>query len=327
VTQAPAEVAESAAARRRFPLRRILTAILLLATGYYLYASVAGNWSELRRFAWEVDPLRLGASVAVHVAVLAGGVWIWSRVLDHFEHPPVRTGTLMRIWFVSNLARYIPGKVFQFVVAGQLASAAGLTGSVLLTSLVMHTGFSLLAATVVSAWTVVTPLAPGLPAIPIGAAVTLLAVAAVHPRLLNAALGVVPRLLKKTVIGWNGSWLDGVALLFYSMVAWTVYGVAYWLLIASLIEVPVTAIPRLTGINAFSFVGGYLALTPAGIGIRELVMTNLLIPLVGGSGVAAVLSIASRLWTVAAELVGGVLALALGGARGRSESVDNPGPP
>lgn len=296
---------------RRLTVRRLLTALLIAATAYYLVRSVVRNWEELHRFAWDVDPLRLAASLVVHVLVLAGGVLIWSRVLDHFEHPPVRIGTLMRIWFLSNLARYIPGKIFQFVVAGQLATAAGLTGSVLLTSLVMHTGFSLLAATVVAAGTLVRPLFPQLPALPIGVGAAVLAALCVHPRVLNAALGAIPRLLKKNVIAWRGSWLDGLRLLGLSVVAWAVYGVAYWLLIASLTEVPGVALVALTGINAFSFVAGYIALTPAGIGPREFVMTNLLVPMVGGVGPAAVLSIASRLWTVAAELLGGAVVLAV----------------
>lgn len=305
------EASPGGAPRRRLTVRRLVTAVLIAATAYYLYVSVARNWGELRRFAWDVDPPLLAASVAVHVLVLAAGVWVWARVLDHFEHPPVGASTLMRLWFVSNLARYIPGKIFQFVVAGQLATAAGLSGAVLLTSLVMHTGFSLLAAMVVAAATLVRPLFPQLPALPIGLAAAALAVLCVHPRVLNAALGVIPRLLGRKVISWNGGWADGVRQLFYSITTWSLYGVAYWLLIASLTEVPAAAIPTLTGINAFSFVAGYIALTPAGIGPREFVMTNLLVPLVGGAGPAAVLAIASRLWTVVAELVGGGLALAL----------------
>jgi len=320
VSQSAPEAGTEAAPRRRFTLRRAITVLLIGATAYYLYVSVARNLEDLRRFPWAVAPLRLVASVVSHVLVLAAGVWVWGRVLDHFAHPPVRTGTLMRIWFVSNLARYIPGKIFQFVVAGQLATSAGLTGSVLLTSLVMHTGFSLLAATVVSAWTLIGPTFPGVPAAPLAAGITLLCIAAVHPRLLNGVLGLAPRLLRKEVIRWNGTWLQGVVLVGYSVVTWAAYGVAYWLLIAALTPVPASSIGLLTGINAGSFLLGYVALTPAGIGPREFVMTNLLIPLVGGPGVGAVLAVASRLWTAVAEVVGGAAVLALTGG---AASVDN----
>ena len=55
-------------------------------------------------------------------------------------------GTLQRIWFLSNLARYLPGKVFQFIAVAQLSRGAGLSGAVLLTAMLVHTGITLLSA-------------------------------------------------------------------------------------------------------------------------------------------------------------------------------------
>lgn len=287
--------------------RRAAALLLVAATALYLAWTVADNWRQVRAYPWEVNPLLLVASVAAHVAVLAWGVWVWGRVLRHFEHPPVGLGTLLRIWFLSSLARYIPGKVFQFLAVAQLSSAAGLSGAVMLTSLVVHTGLALLSATLLSVWTLAGPLFPALPVAPVGVAATLLALAFVHPRFLNAALGVVPRLLKKDVIRWNGTWADGALLLALSVGSWIFYGGAYYLLLAALADIPAREIPMLSGVNALSFVAGYVSIVaPAGAGVRELVMTQLLLPLVPES-VGAVLAIASRLWTIAAEVVGGVI--------------------
>jgi glycosyltransferase 2 family protein len=298
--------------------RRVLTLLLVAAAAWYLAATIARNWSEVRRFEWEVDPLLLAASVAAHVAVLAWGVWVWSRVLRHFEHPPVSLGLLLRIWFLSNLARYIPGKVFQFVAVAQLSRAAGLSGAVLLASMVVHTGMALLSAALLSAWTLVRPLLPALPALPVGVAATVLAVLLVHPRVLNAGLGVLRKLARRDVIRWNGSWGDGIAVLALSVVSWVFYGGAYWMLLASLAEVSIRQVAMLAGVNALSFVVGYLAIvTPGGLGVREAAMTRLLLPLVPAS-VGAVLAIASRLWTVVAELIGGGLTLLLVRGEGRS---------
>jgi uncharacterized membrane protein YbhN (UPF0104 family) len=287
--------------------RRAVAFLLVAATAFYLAWTVADNWLQVRAYPWDVDPLLLVASVAAHVAVLAWGGGVWGRVLRHFEHPPVGLPTLLRIWFLSSLARYIPGKVFQFLAVAQLSSAAGLSGAVMLTSLVVHTGLALLSATLLSAWTLAGPLLPALPAVPVGIAATLLALAFVHPRFLNAALGVVPRLLGKNVIRWNGTWADGALLLALSVGSWVFYGGAYYLLLASLADLPARAVPMLSGVNALSFVVGYLAVvTPGGMGIREVAMTRLLLPLVPES-VGAVLAIASRLWTIAAEVIGGFI--------------------
>jgi uncharacterized membrane protein YbhN (UPF0104 family) len=284
--------------------RRLLGALLVAATVWWLGRLIADNWAELRRFDWRVDAGLLAASVAAHVAVLAWGVWVWSRILRHFEHPPVRLGMLQRIWFLSNLARYVPGKVFQFIAVAQLSRAAGLSGAVLLTSMLVHTGMALLSAVVVAAWTLTDGIVQGVDPLWPALAVTIGAAFGVHPAFLNRLLSFIPRLLKKDVIHWNAGWMDGLALLGLSVVSWGFYGVAYHLFVASLADVPWRLLPQMAGVNALSFFIGYASPLPGGAGLREISMTELLRPYFS-EGVAAVLSIAARLWTIAAELIGG----------------------
>lgn len=295
--------------------RRVAGALLIVATVWWLGRMIRDNWAGLRRFDWDADPLLLAASIAAHVAVLAFGVWVWSRVLRHFEHPPVRLGTLQRIWFVSNLARYVPGKVFQFIAVAQLSRGAGLSGAVLLTSMLVHTGITLVSALVVGAWTVVGGIVHGVNPTVSAWIATGIAVVAVHPAFLNRVLGIIPRLLGKDVIRWKAGWLDGLMLLALSIVNWILYGAAYHLFIASLIDVEWRLMVPMTGVNALSFLLGYVSPLPGGAGLREVSMSALLRPYLQ-DGVAAVIAIASRLWTVAAELLGGGLALLL--VRGRA---------
>jgi hypothetical protein len=295
------------------PWRRIAGVLLVAATVWYLTATIQQQWAYLRNFEWRADFPLLVASVLAHAVLLTGGVWIWSRVLLHFEHPPVRVRTMQRIWFLSNLARYVPGKVFQFIAVAQLSRSVGLSGAVLLTSMLVHTGFSLLSAIVVASWTVAGGIFRGVhPAWP-ALAVTVGAAFAVHPAFLNRLLAAIPRLLKRDVIRWKGRWRDGAALLTLSAASWFGYGAAYHLFIASLIDVPWSLMPALTGVNALSFVFGYVSPLPGGAGLREVSMKMLLEPYMA-SGVAAVLAIAARLWTIAAELLGGGAAVLL--ARG-----------
>lgn len=295
-------------------VKKAATALLVAAAAWFLWRSVARDWPRVRAFDWHVNPLLVAASVAALIGVFCWGVFIWSRVLQRFEHAPVPFPTLLRIWFLSNLARYIPGTVFQFVSVVQLSRGAGLSGAVLLTSLLVHTGLSLLSALVISAWTLPAPLFPALSpaaAIAIGVAATVAAAGFMHPRFLNGALGIIPRLLKKEVIRWTGSWAYGIGLLALALVSWTLYGAAYWLFLTALTPVSATHLPMLSGVNALSFVVGWIVwIAPAGAGPRELVMKNLLLPLLP-SGVAAIVAVAARLWTVAGEVIGGVLVLVL----------------
>jgi glycosyltransferase 2 family protein len=292
------------------PWRRLLGVVLVLAAGGYLALTIASNAQELRAFEWRARPVRLALSVVAHVAVLGWGVWVWSRVLRCFPGAAVPLPALQRIWFLSNLARYIPGKIFQFVAVAQLGRAGGLGVGVLLTSVVVHAGLSVISAGVLAIWTL-GPLVLGAAEAPLAAAgVTALAVAAVHPAVLNGVLGLVPRLLRRPVIRWEAGWGDGLLLLGLCVVSWAAYGVAYHMLVSSLAELPWGFLPEMAGVNALSFVAGYLSLLPGGIGLREVAMTELLRGYLPG-GVAAVVALLARLWTIAAELAGAGLAVLL----------------
>lgn len=292
-------------------LRRLAAAVLVAAAVFFLGATISRNWAQLQRFEWRVDPLLLLASVAAHVAVLAWGVWVWSRVTARFAGPPVGFAALLGIWSFSNVARYIPGTVWQFVAAAEVARGHGVSRMRMLASLAVHMGLVLLSAAGVSLLTLpLEGLGYGalaragwvlLPFLPL----------LVHPRVLNAALGVLGRLSRKEVLRWEGSWLDGLGLLGLQTVSWLLYGGAYWLFLRSVAPFPAGTLLPAAGVNAASFAAGWVVFfAPGGIGVREAAMTALLTPYVP-EGVAAAIAVLSRLWSIAAELLLALGALAL----------------
>jgi glycosyltransferase 2 family protein len=289
--------------------RGVLGAVLVLAAAVFLGLTIARHWRELEEFTWQVRALPLAASVVALAGALAYGVLIWKLVLDRFDHPPVRISALLRIWFLSNLARYVPGKIWQFVGAAELARLAGLSRAVILTSMVVQMGFTLLAAALVSALVL---LPDGLPdSLPVFGLLALAgaAVFMVHPALLNRALSVVARVLSKNVLGWRGRWLDGLLLLGLSVVGWIIYGAAFALFVYSVVGTGLDTVLPLAGVNALSFLVGYMVfLPPAGLGAREGAMAVLLRPF-APVAIAAVLAVLARLWTVAAELLAAGLVL------------------
>ena len=293
-------------------MRPLLTAVFVAGALAFLIWTAAQNWADIQRFDWRVRPLLLAASIVAHVAVLAWGVYVWGRVLRRFDLEVPRFPTLLRIWFGSALARYVPGAIWQFVAAAQLARVAGLAPVVLLTSMLVHVGFSLLAAAAIAALTLSQP-----SVIPAGQtavfAMLLGAVLLVHPAVIGGMVRLVARVSRKSALVWRGSWLDGVELLTLSLLSWALYGGAFVLFAAAIIDLPSGLALPLTGVNALSFLAGYLVIfAPAGLGVREVSMTILLADLLP-AGVATLLAVASRLWTVMAEVVGGAVAVLAGG--------------
>jgi glycosyltransferase 2 family protein len=309
-------------AGQRVVWRRLLTLGVVAAAFGFLYHTAAANWAELRAHEWRVHGGLLAASLAAHVLVLAFGVWIWSRVLGHLGYEGGRFPPLLRVWAVANVARYIPGGVWQFVAAAQLARGVGVPGMLALTSMLVHVLLSLLAAATVSA--LVLPLGALLPGVPadwlVRAGLLAVAVVAVHPRVINGALRLVPRFLHRDVMVWRATWAQGVGLLALANLSWAAYGVAYTLFVGALTPVSPAAVLPFTAVNALSFAAGAVAVpAPGGLGVKEAAMTLLLTPHLP-AGVAAVVSLAARLWSIAAEVLlagaAAMLALPAGTPRG-----------
>ena len=301
---------------------RLLTAALIVAALVFLGRTIARNADEIRAFDWNVDPGLLALSLVAHVLVLAWGVVLWHRMLLHAT--PARVGliSLQRISFLSSIARYIPGKIWQFVAAAQMAGSAGLAPAAILTTLAIQIGFTLLAAALVSIATVPLPAGWPIGRAPLLLAATAAAILLSHPAVLRFTLALLPRALHRDVVAWTGSWRESVALLALSVVSWLLYGVAFWLFVSALVDAPASAILPLSGVNALSFLAGYVVfLVPAGLGVREAAMTALLAPLLP-TYVAVVVAALSRLWTIAAELTGAGLFMLLGRRQNASPPAD-----
>lgn len=306
--------------------RRWLGGALAVAALGFLGWTIASEWAELQRHEWDVDAVQLAGSLIALVAVLAWGVWVWGRVLLRLRPEPVPLRHLLRIWFYSSLARYVPGKIWQFVGAANMARSAGVAGPVLLTSMVVQMGFTMLSAAIVSiallfpAGLALEPATTAVLAAAAGASVLL-----VHPAVLNAALRLVPKALHQEVMRWDGRWSDGLVLLGLSVLSWIAYGAAFTLFVDALVEIPLATLVPLTGANALAFLVGYIVfLAPAGLGAREAALTVLLGPY-APTGIAAVVAVSTRLWTIAAEVIGAAAVLVIGGHRRSSGGGDGAG--
>lgn len=296
---------------------RTATLVVVGAGLAFLALTIQQNWAQIGAYDWRVRWGRLAASLAVMGASLAFGTFIWKRVLDRFPATRTTFPELLRISFLSKVARYIPGKVWQFVAVGQLSERMGGSARITVSSMIVHAAFDLLAATIVASVIAARriELLPSDPAFAlVGASV--LALAAAHPKLIDAGLRLIARLPGQDRIAWGGRWRDSVEVLLLSIASWIGLGAAFFLFVGSVVHVAPAHFLPLIGINAFAFVVGYVVLVaPAGAGVREATMAGLLARLVP-AGTAAVVAILARLWSIAAELLtlGVVLAVTPGGA-------------
>lgn len=307
------------------PLFRKAAAVLVVGAGVaFLALTIRRNWSEVVAYDWQARWGQLVLSVVLFTGSFVWAAYLWKRVLDRFASASTGYPTLLRISFISRIARFVPGKIWQFVAVGQLSAGSGSPARLMVTSMLVQVGFILLSG-LITASVLLAERIPGLPSNPALAiaGASVLALLASHPRIIDLCLTVVSKVVRRPTLVWTGSWRDSAELMLLSLVLWAVQGVAFFLFADSLVHLELPDILPLTGINALSFVIGYLAfVAPAGIGVREATMASLLSGLLPG-GAAAVVAIATRLWSIAAELLGVALVLLLvpdGRAQGRGGS-------
>lgn len=283
--------------------RRIVSALLVAAALWFLGRQIANSWGELKSFDWHPKPLLLALSVAALSAVFLWGVAVWRETLVAFGiDAPFRP--LARAWFIANLGRYIPGVVWQFLSLAQLGPAAGLSPAVAVTTLLVQMGFLFLSALLLGVYFIPAAgagfLAPALPVLRWIAPLTILLV---HPRVIRTALGVVSRVTRRPMLEWSGSWGTGLRLLVLASLNWGLNGAAFYLFLLAFVDIPASAIPALTAMNALAFLVGYIVFfAPGGLGYKELALAALLATVVPRP-VAFALAVAARLWTVAAEIL------------------------
>lgn len=260
-------------------------------------------------------PIRWGLLAAASLAVLASyGVLIqtWRATVRAWgERLAWRSAAT--IWLVSNLGRYVPGKVWQLGAMSVLAqrhgvSASAAVGSALVVSLLhVVVGFGVIAAT-----------GPALLGriLPAGAPLGPVLVA------LGSALVLLPWLLPRlgALAGrWRGRPITipplpvralGVAAL-GSAGGWLLSGAAFHLLTRATTGAATGDVAGSVAVFTLSYLAGFLALiAPGGIGVREAVLGGLL---VAGGGMtppeATWVVVVSRLWLTVLEIVPGAVLL------------------
>jgi glycosyltransferase 2 family protein len=285
---------------------RVLQWLLGLAIVGFAVRSLVRNWDELRAqpLDWSMDPgwLVLSAVVVWLMYGLLIAAWrtmltAWGRGLDFWS--------AARIWTVSSLGKYLPGKVWAVAGMAVMAQRAGVgagpatASAVILQVLAIGTGAAVAALT---GWSSLRSAYPGVE----GGLAALLVLSLVAAGVLlwpESVRKVVRMAAPDAAVGSltppGGAVAFGLAA---NTIAWLGYGVALWLLARGLLPGAGLSLLRAIAVFTASYLAGFLALfAPGGIGVREGVFILMLQGPIG-IGAATALAIASRLLLTVTEL-------------------------
>ena len=298
--------------RRLLPLLQV---VAILAGIVALVGLVRSSSPSLRAARPHIQWPILFAASAVWLASYTQLIQLWASSLPWWDAALRRSPTRLswaravRIFFVTNLARYAPGGIWQFAGLAAMSSEAGAspvaaTVAVLLQQLVLlSTGFALIlsgAPHFLGAWT---GQLDTLSQLVLGVLLTA-GLIVLLPRALPVARRWAERIIRRPVPLPAPPPRAFALYVVRAALGWAAYGFAFWLFSRALFG---DDAPHLW-LGATAYVSSYLlgliaVFAPGGIVVREGALVVTLQPAIGHDR-ALVLAIASRMWLVSLEIIG-----------------------
>jgi hypothetical protein len=310
---------------RKPDTQRVLNWIgLLLAAAalFYLGRSFAAglrqqSLSELLSF----DVGLFAASFAVLMVHMVLAALSW-KLVSGVVGCPVSFRQAFAIHFLTQVGKYLPGKLWAAVGKVGLTRKLGLSGvkashAMVLESLFIVSGSMLVGVPLVPVAASRLGLGPGVSVVAV-AVLALVLIMTSHPTAFNRLLAAVSRMTGKRLEAEDPGFINVLRLLPVYLLVFLTQGLAFVLLAWSF----GLRLPMFPGMFIFPMamaIGFIVVFAPGGLGVREVSLTWL-VGLVMGAGAATagraeLVSLAARLWITLAEGVAFVVAMLLWGGR------------
>lgn len=264
---------------------------------------VTTNWTGVSSALRQLSAPYAVAALPGAVAAMVAALFVWRGVLADLGSP-VAVRDAARVFYLSQLGKYVPGSVWSMVAQVELSRdlhiprrtsvAAGVVSVAVSVTVGLASGSAvlLLAAPAAAAryrWLLL--------AVPV--LLTLL-----HPKVLSRALGLGYRLLRREPLPKAPTWPGMLRVAGFQLVVWLCLGLHTWPLLAGMGADPTRALPVAIGGYALAYSAGQLAVgLPAGAGVREAVLVLAFAPLLPGSAAAAlVVALLSRISLVVVDI-------------------------
>ncbi len=318
-----------------------LTVTILIVL--WILKPIKQQWPNVREQILDTSPVRfVVASAMFAIFLFLCRAMVWRQILIGFGHRlPVRAAT--RIWSISELARYLPGAIWQVIGRVYMVRPYGVSGSVSSTTQILEVFTFLLGnvlmASVCLLYFGVRRDVDGSARLWLYTAMALVPLLALvlHPKVFYTLVNRVLLTLRKPPITQR---LRGRALV--KLLAWVMVGLlwqslAVWAITQDVLGLPPEKWWVVAGAYSLAWCAGFLAVwAPGGIGVREVVfMTAMMVVLPPRmkemyaaqpeqlTAFLAFLSVLLRLWATAGELMLAIVSLTLDlpGAMGDAEAV------
>ena len=303
-------------------LKRATGLAITAAIFWWMLKPVARNWDDVRDRVMAMSWGRFwiaSAMFAVFLFTFRATTWRWI-LLSFGERLPVAAAT--RIWAISELARYLPGGIWQVLGRVYLVKPYGVSGTVSTTSQFLEMTVFLLANMLLALgcllWFGIKSFEGAAERwLYVGMALVPVLMFVLHPKVLYTLINRFMRVMGKPQVTARMGFGKLSGLLVWAVAGLLWQSIAIWVLVEKPLELPLAKWWVVAGAYCLAWCAGFLAVwAPGGIGVRELVfMAAMQVALPQAvrerfqhdpaalTGFLAFLSVLLRLWATAGELM------------------------
>ncbi|MGH3243812.1 MAG: lysylphosphatidylglycerol synthase transmembrane domain-containing protein [Spirillospora sp.] len=301
-------------------VRALRVVLVMLALAFCTY-SVASQWDATVEAFQQMSWATLSGALAVGLAGLFAWMLGWREFLGGLGSPlPVRA--VFRISGISQLGKYVPGKVWALVTQIEMTREHKVPPERSFGSTLLAVATSTACGLAVAAVTLpLTSSAARDRYWPLFLLAPVL-LALLHPKVVTWCLGTMLKIIRRPPLERPVSLGVTLKAVGWTVLGWVLFGVHTWLLCMA-VGGDGKGLPFIaTGAYALAFVAGFLVfIAPGGIGAREAALTVVLTPVLP-AGAPVVVAIASRVLLTAADLINAGIAFVLGRTTPRGTEPD-----
>lgn len=256
----------------------LLMAAIFFWMGRKLYTQWETVGDRVAEFSWSKFAITAVMFAVFLAAIRAAG---WRKMLKGFGHR-LPIAAALRIWSLSELARYIPGAIWQIVGRSYLVKPYGVRGSVSSTCQILELTTFMMANLIVASmcmlyfvWRLDNTTLPwvigGMLLVPLVGLI-------LHPKIFYTLVNAVLKKIGKSPIVTRLRGKKLVVLLMWSITGLLWQSLAVWVLVGGKLGLPIEKWWVVAGPYCLAWCAGFMLgfLAPGGLGIREWVFVVLL---------------------------------------------------
>lgn len=306
-------------------IKTILSWLVVALIFFLIGKNIVKNYNEIKDHLKELDFMLLGLAFFVLFLPMFFLTYLWQAILKSMGLKLTYNETFS-IYFIGNLGKYIPGKIWQFFMMAYMAKDKGLSAGKAFSAAFVGQMLSITAGILIAFVTIGFSfkkyIANPIYIVSFILFICFILTLFIKPQLVEKSGNLIAKKLGRAStlkLEFNPKKLV-IFISAYSVI-WVLVGVSFFIICRSLINVGLEKLPFTIGAFSASVVIGFLTLfAPGGIGVREGLIT-ILLPKgeITTPTIASIISIIARLIFTLNEIALFGIALAFRSKEERNE--------